>query len=318
MNVMEPRKMVYLACLSVFVATCCHILFMARADLPRYYSIVDLSGLGPAPDQFRVVPYMLIELLRQTLSVALNRPMTPGLSVFMFTTVFLFLSNTIVYEQFSAKDDRRILSVLTIVALVYPISMLHGFKIITPFVLFINSLVVWTLAKSAGRIRDGSAIVLIALLSFSRADTALFMALFWAINARKQLFQIATLTSIPIASQFLLSFVLFPRSEYYTKLIMLQDNLSLRFISTTPLSYLILGTIVLCHRELMARIKIVLHTHPKSCILLAFYLAALTLIARIDEYRLFIPLLPVILYLSRNPQRLELRRADVDNATEQA
>ena len=82
-----------------------------------------------------------------------------------------------------------------------------------------------------------------------------------------------------------------------TSLVMISDNLSLRFLASSPLTYFLIALLVGYWPSIINFIKQVAKTHVFVLVAMCGYVVTLFVIARLNEYRLFLPFLPLVLWL---------------------
>ncbi len=135
----------------------------------------------------------------------------------------------------------------------------------------------------------------VILLSFSRADIALIFALF-ATFYRSRAF--ALLIPIPIVAQILLQEIIFPDADYYSTVIMLKDNLRLYYLLRNPATYLLLATILVFYRPIVGFVQRSFKINAYFYLLFVGYLLLTMVVGRINEYRLYLPFLPLFLIIT--------------------
>tara|TARA_B110000444_G_C18572254_1_gene469934 strand:- start:232 stop:606 length:375 start_codon:yes stop_codon:yes gene_type:complete len=107
---------------------------------------------------------------------------------------------------------------------------------------------------------------------------------------------------IPIIVQLLLSNTIYPGAKYYSELIMVTDNLSLLYFINNPTTYLLAALAIFYWERIR---ELVTHLHAENrfvLIIIAGYILTVFVIGRPNEYRLFLPLLPVILLIANRRQ----------------
>lgn len=139
----------------------------------------------------------------------------------------------------------------------------------------------------------------IVLLSFSRADIALIYALYATFYRNGSY---AIWIPLPIVVQLLLQNVFFPEAQYYTKTIMLLDNLKLHYIIQHPATYLIMATALAFWRPIVGFVRVTIQKNYYFYLLIAGYLLLVLVIGRLNEYRLYLPFLPLLLLFAHGSQ----------------
>lgn len=177
--------------------------------------------------------------------------------------------------------------------------MFDGYRPTSSFVLLLAiSAIASMMAARAGR-RFGypGFICIIVLLSFSRADIALLYSVVGAGCLRNSILEKLLIVAIPLAAQLLLSEIIFPDAEYFTAVVMLATNLSGDFLVRSPVLYLVFGAL-LVYWPIMKQIVVHTFQHQKVAFLaVGGYLFALMIVAMPNEFRLFLPLVPLYLWL---------------------
>jgi hypothetical protein len=137
---------------------------------------------------------------------------------------------------------------------------------------------------------------LVVLLSLSRADVALLMALLYGLNCGAHFAVKAGVAAIPVLTQLWLSSFAFPESEYPVAVIRLGWNLR-GSMQHLPIALLIAGAVVLWWGPLVGKVTDLVRHHRWSLGLLFGYCLSTWVVAQPNEYRLYIPLVPVVLFL---------------------
>jgi hypothetical protein len=255
-----------------------------------------IAGEGRAPDQFRILPYLLLGLIREfSSSIGVEGWKIP---ILLFETLSLFAAACFLRPLFRSRKEAD--AGILLLLLVYPFLMFDGVRSIAAFILFQSSMML-TLFHCGwnGLTRKLGFVVALVLFSLTRADIALLVGLVCAICMGLRVWEIVLLVSIPVITQLILSNVVFPEAEYYSALIMLAENLTFNYLLNNPLSYLLAGLLLLRTEA----IKEFLRGQDKSgliicCLMLAYFVTVLV-IGRPNEYRLFLPFLPILLLLRK-------------------
>lgn len=270
-----------------------HILAIEEFALPILDAVINLHGR--APDQYRVLPYLLIKAID---SLAALLPMnTHGLRVpiLVFDTLCLTAAALALRSTFPRAVSQNFVWLLF---LIYPFLMFDGYRPISAFILLLCvlciSAIMWM--RRSDDANQPWALGTILLLSFTRADIALLYAAVYlgATNAHIALKIVALLT--PLIAQFLLTRVLFPEAQYFSAILMLRENLRGAFLLGSPLTYLALALILYYWQAIAAFTKQLFVELPIVAVATAGYVLLLLVIAMPNEYRLFLPLLPIVLW----------------------
>ena len=135
------------------------------------------------------------------------------------------------------------------------------------------------------------------LLSAARADIGLLFAI-WSFGvAGFSRLTRSALIAIPLIVQLLLSNLMFTEAEYYSQFVMLRDNLTLRYLGSSPITYALVALLIRYWQPFKSFVSYGARENKSRVFAMAAYTITLCLIARPDEYRIFLPCLPPILWL---------------------
>jgi hypothetical protein len=277
-----------------------HVLPIEDMALPILAQIVDLQGR--APDQYRVLPYLLIGALHFLQEFFAGAPSTLRYPVLVFDCVSLFAASTMLRRLLPANSALHFSLALL---LLYPYLMFDGYRPISAFILFLSVLAVLSM-KELGSANTASAwryLLLVLLLSASRADVALMIAAAGLGLARPGVLVSITSLAIPLLMQGLLQWLIFPEAEYFSAVVMVQDNLSGRFLFASPLTWLLAGLALLYLQQIRTISCFAWRCYRVTAVVVLGYVLTLFIVARPNEYRLFLPMLPVILLLQQHLHR---------------
>ena len=250
-----------------------------------------LQGMGPAPDQYRLLQNHLMGLL--------FRSMDLYHTVFHFTAwtltaaIFLFLNAG--YAEIPEHLKRYGVAIL---ALLYPVLMYNGPRGDSAFILLLSLGLVLAIEIKLLKLF----FPMLIMMAFTRADIALFAAAFallWDRNCMRPAGWVAVFL-IPLAIQATLQFIVFPNASYYSKVIMVTENTKLMTMAATPGLLFVAATLLLVGRSVPAFFRWLFSSgyRGKFFILLFFgYVTSLATVAIVAETRLFLPLLPFLLLL---------------------
>ena len=255
--------------------------------LPGFEALIVFSG--SAPDQYRVAPYILIDAIRDALNLVTLR-----VPIVIFESLFVFLSVFSIRKHFDVGQK-----MLWCLLLIYPFLMVGGYRPITSFILFLSIQLVVSMRNADSGQRNAWLVfaILIAVMSFTRADVAFLIAVAAFGLQGASYWSKGCIAAIPLVAQFLLSTVIFPEAEYYSQLIMIADNLSLIFLLVSPLTYLFIGLLLFYWDAVLAFFKFSAQNNRIILAAMVGYVAVLLVIARPNEYRLLLPFLPLVLWL---------------------
>lgn len=103
---------------------------------------------------------------------------------------------------------------------------------------------------------------------------------------------------IPLVVQFFLQEIIYPDASYYSEKIMLLDNLRGYYLLRHPATYLILALLIAFWRPVLNFLR--QSWEQKWFYLLVLsYLGLVLVVGRINEYRLYLPFVPIFLVIWR-------------------
>ncbi len=252
---------------------------------------------GRAPDQYRILPYLLMRVLSDALSLVPGNTYGLRLPIILFDAGFLLLSAIMLRKAFGSAVG---LSLIGGLFLIYPYLMFDGYRPDSSFMLFMSTLTFHCLRKAGeGGPRNTLLFVLtLLLLSFSRADVALLYAVAGlGILAGQSVLLRVTCLALPVLVQLLLSRVIFPEAVYFSDVVMLQENFTRGLLLLSPLSCLVLAVMLAWFAPIRDALAQAARTQPWVLFAMVGYTLTLFVIAMPNEYRLFLPLLPLVLHL---------------------
>ena len=239
-------------------------------------------GQGRAPDQYRVLAIWAYAGLVKLYGLQLAATLLAG--------VGLFISNMLLAGLVAVEQRARFLLLFN---LLFPFTLYNGWRPETALVVALAALFVYALRY---RLAWGGIAVLTLLISGFRADLALFCVLFWAVGTTAPYRIRLALISLPLLIQALLKWLIFPDSQYYCPVIMLDTNLSLQYWLQAPLSYVWLGLLLMYHGAIWTSLRWLATEQRPYLLVLAAYVLALLVVAKLDEFRLYLPLVPFVLF----------------------
>jgi hypothetical protein len=290
-----------------------HILEIEALALPILEAVV--NGEGRAPDQYRIIPYLLLGLIREFLQVLPGYAGGLRYPVLIFDSLFLLLSVLSIRKYFATVSNGPFIWILL---LVYPYLMFDGYRPISAFILFLSIITVAMLRQTIQN--SGQALaglfLMILLMSFTRADVALLFAMASLGTGQIKPALRGGLLLIPPLAQYVLSQLLFPEARYFSAVIMLEDNFGGSYLLRSPLTYLLLGLALYYHQRVGLFLSKAWHSNKSILLAMLAYTAALLVIARPNEYRLFLPLLPLLLWLLETQQKQAESSVDYADSTQ--
>lgn len=264
----------------------------AEAADPFYQRIIEFRG--EAPDQYRILPLLGLKLLR------LQFPFHHSVMILNGVTAFVVLECLWVLLGSRSWQQKTTFNLLFCTLFIY--TQYTGWRPDTMALLALCCvLVVWMKEGKAGGLREGGFLLGLVALSFSRADVALAYAVFFgAVSLGNWPLRLLAFV-IPIGIQALLQLVLFPDAPYYTHFFMLKDNLSGYYLVMNPATWLLAALLVARGGEIISFIKESIRKNPYFYLVFTMYAALVLVTGRLNEYRLYLPFVPLFLLL--HPQQ---------------
>lgn len=260
----------------------------------NYHAIIDFTG--PAPDQYRILPYLMIKTLMYCLDFNYA---TLLFNFLCFVPLYWLLHCRILV----ALPPRTRYAVLIVFALIYPVAMIWGYRPVTVFLVLLVTQVVATyqrLPRLALRSYEMMSLLFyLSLISFTRADIAFLTALFLCLylGNRLPLVVRASYLALPVLAQFLLSRVIFTDAEWSHVFVTFFLNISSwKYLGlSSPLVYLVLATALAFPESSRSLARFFLTRHRRVLLLLGAYMLLLLFVGRPREFRLFLPFTPMFL-----------------------
>ena len=277
-----------------------HVLLAAfLANAANKFFIIDLKselnngvyqkifeGVGVAPDQYRILPLLPLKFLCQHL--VFNH------AVLIFNSVCAFLVFEFFWWFMGKVETQRKYIFQVLFAVTYIYSQFMGWRPDTLALLLVCC------ATLSGRqcLPEGSvgrllwATLGLIALSFSRADIGLVYGLFLGLYETRNWALRVLWATIPIAGQLFLQYYVYPDAVYYTEVVMLWDNLSGYYLIRHPVTYLIAAILLLFWRPMANFMRQNWDYHWYFILCLAYFVLVL-FVGRLNEYRLYLPLVPI-------------------------
>ena len=240
---------------------------------------------------YRYLPYLFLDQIRHILTIIIGENIEWKWPLITFEATFLALGLCSLVSYSSKQLDNRIIVLTT--ALIYPFIMFDGVRSIASFIFFMSCFLLF-ISKSSflvGR-RELFYSTLVAF-SFTRADVAILVGLVAAHHMHYRIPEKLIVAAVPILAQILLMQYIFPSAEYFSEVLMFRDNISAVYIVGNPVTYLILGSVIGYWNKFSDFLAAVSEHHRFPLILCIGYIATILLVGRINEFRLFLPLLPI-------------------------
>ncbi len=306
MEFTAKKRIVYHTLLAVFLANAANRFFIPDLDFElehRFYQRI-FEGVGDAPDQYRILPLLALKAAWSLLKAL--HPGTPwNHAVLLFNGVFGFLVLEGFYRLATFWSSYKRLVFNFIFASTYIYTQYTGWRPDTLGLELASVLSVWVWQEKAGR--PVWSLPALVALAFCRTDVALVFAAFQALYLEKQLWMRVVLVAIPLVTQWLLQTVLFPAARYYTHTMMLFDNLGGYYLAYNPATWGLLAALLLFWNDIRAFALRVRANYPWLPWMLAGYAALVLVVGRINEYRLYLPFVPLLLYAAIPPDQRPLK-----------
>ncbi len=275
--------------LAVFIANAANKFFVPdleyEFDNGFYERIFQFQG--DAPDQYRILPLLPLALIVDFLPF--------NHAVILYNIIFSFIVLELLAALMKGLQPRKIFLAQILFAATYIYAQFSGWRPDTMGLMAISSSLILATTIQRRPLRETLLTLGLLALAFARADIAFWFAFFLAVyETSKWSWRIIWL-GIPILSQLALQFVIFPDAVYYSKKVMLWDNLSGFYLVRHPGTYLILAALLVFRKSILAFLKKSWNYKWFYASLIG-YLGLVLIIGRLNEYRLYLPFLP-ILYL---------------------
>jgi hypothetical protein len=248
-------------------------------------NILDFKGF--APDQYRILPYLLIKPLAHVMRLEF--------AFIIFKTIFFAL---FFYECFNLLTNikrQKIYLYIILLSFIYTISMHAGYRPDAIFLVWLTAILLRVL-KSKWEFKQKSLALylLLVLISFTRADFALFCAIFLSFYYFKIHVLSALVIVTPLVIQFLLQKIIFPDAVYQVEVITFWQNVLLKF-PISSLLFLFPPLLILYWHTFKGFSLFVIRQYPYFIYIFVFYFFALVWVGRITEFRIYLPFIPFLL-----------------------
>lgn len=297
-------RLAYHTLLAAFLANAANRFFIPDLDYElehRFYQRI-FEGVGDAPDQYRILPLLVLDACWRLLKAI--RPGTPwNHAVLLFNGLFGFMVLEGFYRlaTFWTAYQRLLFNLLFAAAYIY--TQYTGWRPDTLGLELACILCVWLWQNAPGR--PYWSLPAITALALCRADVALVFALFQAIYLERARWLKTVLVAIPVVTQYVLQTFLFPNARYYTQPFMLFDNLGGYYLAYNPATWGILAAVWLFWDAIRAFARQVRSNYPWLPWLLAGYTGLVLIVGRLNEYRLYLPFIPLLVYAAVRPERTD-------------
>ena len=284
--------------LAVFLANAANKFFVSDLEYEEqhhFYARI-FKYHGDAPDQYRILPLLGLKVLCGSMRF--------NWAVLVYNCILSFVLFELFARLMKGQNERRIFSFNFLFAAFYIYTQYTGWRPDTMGLMVICAFTAMIpLLKPAGVTRDVLLSVCIVALAFSRAEIALIFGIFFAFFAtRSLLFRLLWLV-LPLVIQVSLQKLIFPDAVYYSKPVMLSDNFSLFYILRNPSTWLILAAIAGTWSSISSFVSSTFRTYLYFYVLIAAYLVFVLVVGRVNEYRLYLPFLPLLLLIIQDVSR---------------
>ena len=304
LKTIDPKYWIFCFFGSSFAAFASYRLHLEGIEefaFPILDAIVEFEGR--APDQYRILPYLLLSATRQFLELFFQQDIGWKYPIILFETLSLFLAS-ISLTLIMRRNEHKVL-VLLLLFLCFPFLMFDGIRATASFILLLSASMLLLCNYPAIVKTKVLFFFLLLAFSFTRADVALLVGLIASIYLRFSIVEKIIVALIPLIIQYLLITFIFVDAEYFSELIMIGDNISLVYFAGNPMSYLLIGLVIFFWEKTRGLISELIKNQPMVFILMVGYIGVIFIIGRPNEYRLFIAYLPIVLTILE--QRAELR-----------
>lgn len=244
---------------------------------------------GEAPDQYRILPLLGIKVIEGFL------PFNLAVMAFNFLTAFLCFELLFVMLRKASIQSR--LTFNLILAGVYIYLQYTGWRPDTMGLLLVGILAILPgFSLPPGPLKQLLTLLGITALAFCRSDIAVVYGVFLAIYQSGPISVRLLFPVIPVVVQLALQFVIFKNAEYYTKPMMLWDNLGMKYLVRNPATWLIPVVILIYFRPITKFIQRSWNSFRFLYLLLAGYVILVLFVGRINEYRLYLPFVPLFIW----------------------
>ncbi|MEL6862845.1 MAG: hypothetical protein AAFP19_00435 [Bacteroidota bacterium] len=287
--------------LAIFIANAANKFFIGDLEYEKEHQFYGriLEFRGDAPDQYRIIPLLGIKVVWEGLKlVKAHVPFSNALLVFNFFCAFGLLE---FFYQLMGHHRVRIRILFNLLfASLYIYTQYTGWRPDTLGLLFLCTAYCMYFPFARPGWRSAILQILgILVLSFSRSDMALIYGCFVAFYFEQRVWLKVCLVALPIISQLLLQFIIFPEATYYTTPIMILDNLKLYYLVQNPASWLILAFLLIFYNRISRYMKRHIYDYPFFYLLVGAYFGLVFIMGRVNEYRLYLPFIPLFMVIDR-------------------
>ncbi|MEO1517097.1 MAG: hypothetical protein AAFV95_18885 [Bacteroidota bacterium] len=297
---MDRRRLLFHLLLAAFLANAANKFFIIELDYELTHGFYEriFQGTGDAPDQYRILPLLAIKGVRTAMRwIQPSAPFNHAVMVVNFFCGFLLFE--IFFRLLSHRPQRERYGFNIGLAVLYIYTLYTGWRPDSLALLLVCSLVMWLGQWFRGARQYAVLTLGIVALSFCRSDMAAIYAVFLSFTWLSSWPQRILLVTWPFAIQFFLQFYLFVDATYYTKPIMIWDNLSGYYLARNPASWLLAALLLLYFEKLWSYIRHSIRQMPIFYVLLVGYVFLVLFVGRLNEYRLYLPFIPLWMVLDQ-------------------
>lgn len=281
--------------LAIFLANAANKFFVGDLEYELnngFYARI-FAFVGDAPDQYRILPLLPLKAFATRLSF--------NYSVLLYNCIFAFLVFEASWAIMGKIRSSIKYAVIFLFALLYIYCQYTGWRPDTMGLMTVVSALVLVADRlSAGALRSVMLVVLVMALTFSRAEIALIFAIYLAIYQVKAWPLRIVLLLLPLAGQLALQGLIFPEAAYYSKKMMLWDNLRLYYILRHPATYLFAAAGLAFWQPIWQFVRETFRAYRYIWLLLGAYLVLVLVVGRLNEFRLYLPFFPLFLWMACN------------------
>ena len=278
------------ALLAIFLANAANKFFIADLDYELahgFYARI-FQFHGDAPDQYRILPLLPLKYL------CLWMPFNTA--VLLYNAVFGWIALELLWRLSRGLELRLRWACGFGLAILYIFLQYTGWRPDTMGLLVVCLVAALILREMRDPLlRFGLYGLCIAVLCLCRADIALMYALFGTFHLKRSY---AVFIPLPIFAQILLQEWIFPDAQYYSKVWMLWDNVQAHYLLHHPATYLLAAAILVFWQPIKRFVKDTFRKNYYFYLLMIGYGILILFIGRLNEYRLYLPFLPLLLLIA--------------------
>lgn len=281
--------------LAIFLANAANKFFVVDLDYEvehQFYAKI-FAGVGDAPDQYRILPLLPLKHLCNHLPF--------NHAVLVYNLLFGFLAFELFWWIMGGLNRRKKFIFNLLFAGAYIYTQYTGWRPDTMGMVCLSALMVSPLfiCKPRSNVTLSGTIgmtILLAALAFSRADIALVFAAYLSIYHTRNWPVRIVWCVLPVLVQYLLMVQIYPEAAYYSDQVMLLDNLSGYYLLRHPGTYLLIALGIVFFQPIRQFIRQTWDQKWFYLLCLA-YMGLVLVVGRLNEYRLYLPFVPIFLLI---------------------